>query len=467
MSHSEARLVAHPAETAGGAGVFSRFAIFAILCVSVGCASKRTTKLGIDVLRDDHFALLAGKRVGLVANPASVDSHRKPTALVLHEAKNVNLVALFGPEHGVFGDEYAGDKVTDKIDPTTGLRAFSLYGKTRKPTTQMLNEVDTFVLDLQDIGLRSFTYINTMKTLLLACAEADKELVILDRPNPLGGTRVEGGMVEDEKFRSGVSSLDVPYVHGLTMGELALLTRDQLAPKFRKLHVVKMSGWKRDMTWEETGLDWIPPSPHLPHVSSVAACAATGILGELYQISNGVGYTQPFEVVGSPETDGDDLARRMNGIWPGNDGVFFRPMRFKPFYATHAGKLCSGVQVHLDPRTAPSLVEINYRLVEALDGPELMRIAATPTTLPTFGDPGDDAPRETTRPTMMPTTSTKPATTKATTKSTRKAMFDKVTGSAEASEILARGGDLEPLFAKWRTESEAFKRKRAKYLLYR
>src|SRR5690606_2024574 len=142
---------------------------------------------------------------------------------------------------------------------------------------QMLSEVDAFVFDLQDIGVRSYTYINTMKTLLLSCAENDKELIILDRPNPLGGMRVEGGLVEDEKLRSGVSSLDVPYVHGMTMGELALITRDKLAPNFKKLHVVKMSGWKRDMTWEETRLDWIPPSPHLPHVSSVATCAATGI----------------------------------------------------------------------------------------------------------------------------------------------------------------------------------------------
>jgi uncharacterized protein YbbC (DUF1343 family) len=428
----------------------------------VGCASPQKTKLGIDVLRDEHFAILQGKRVGAIVNPASVDQNLKPTVLVLKDAPNVNLVALYGPEHGVWGDEYAGDKVDDKIDPQTGLRAYSLYGKNRKPTTQMLNEVDTFVFDLQDIGARSYTNINTMKNVLLACAESDKELVILDRPNPLGGERVEGGPVVSEKYRSGVSSLDVPYLHGMTMGELALMTRDKLVPKFKKLHVVKMSGWHRDMTWADTHLEWVPTSPHVPHVSTVAAYSATGILGELYQISNGVGYTQPFEIVGSPDIDGVALAEKMNKVWPNEPGVYFRAMRFKPFYATQVGKLCGGVQVHLDPHTAPSLVEINYRLIEAIDGPGLMKIAATPTTLPTFGDAGDAGPR-TTQP------ATTPAATRATTAptSTRKLSFDKVTGSDEAGNLLLKGEDLAPLFARWRAYCDSFKQERAKYLLYR
>lgn len=413
----------------------------ALFATALASAGPRVS-LGIDELAKDNFAALAGKRVGVIVNPASVNSSRKPTALVLHEAKNVNLVALFGPEHGVWGDEYAGDKVEDKVDPTTGLKAHSLYGKTRKPTKEMLDSVDVLVFDLQDIGSRSYTYISTMKNVLEACAEANKPLVILDRPNPLGGTRVEGGPVADEKFRSGVSALDVPYLHGMTMGELALMTRDQIAPNYQGLSVIKMDGWNRKMTWADTGLDWVMPSPHVPHVSSVAAYAATGIFGELYQASNGVGYTLPFEVVGSPKVDGVALAEKLNRIWPGEEGIFFRAMRFKPFYATNRGEVCGGVQVHIDPKSAPSLVEINYRIIEALGAKEMMAIANAPATRPSRDDGIAVRPEG------------------------RRAMFDKVSGSNDIGDALASGADLEPVFKKWRAYCEDFKQKRAKYLLY-
>lgn len=413
-----------------------------LLCIASVTHAAPKISLGIDQLAKDNFAPLVGKRVGLIVNPASVDSNRQPTALVLKNAKNVNLVALFGPEHGVWGDEYAGDKVEDKIDPVTGLKAFSLYGKTRKPTPEMLANVDVLVFDLQDIGSRSYTYISSMKAVMEACIEYDKTLVILDRPNPLGGTRVEGGPVTDEKYRSFVSYLDVPYLHGVTMGELALMTRDGLDPNYQKLHVVKMDGWKRDMTWAETGLDWVMPSPHVPHVSSVAAYAATGIFGELYQASNGVGYTLPFQVVGSPKMDGVELAEKLNRVWPNERGVYFRAMRFKPFYATNKGEVCGGVQVHLDPKTAPSLIEINYRIIEALGAKQMMAIANSPATRPSRDDGIAVRPEG------------------------RRAMFDKVSGGSEIGDALSNGEDLEPVFAKWRAYCEEFKQQRAKYLLY-
>lgn len=412
---------------------------------ALGCArTEAKSKLGIDVLREQNFAPIAGKRVGVVVNPASVDGNLQPTALVLKHAKNVQLVALFGPEHGVWGDEYAGAKVSDEPDRLTGVPAYSLYGKNRKPTPEMLADIDVMLFDLQDIGSRSYTYINTMKHVLLGCAEADKPLIILDRPNPLGGNRVEGTGV-DQGLESGVSSLDVPYLHGMTMGELALLTRDRLAPNYKKLTVIQMKGWQRDMMWQDTGLDWVPTSPHIPHVSSVAAYAATGTAGELYQFSNGVGYTLPFEVIGGPDIDGVELARKLNALWPGQRGLFFRPIRFKPFYSTNAGKLCGGVQVHIDPRTAPSLVEVSYRIVEALDAPGIMTIANQPATKPT----------------------TQPDTAYAVGASGRRNMFDKVTGEKEAGDRLLNRQDLSPMFGRWRDECEAFKRLRAPYLLYR
>jgi uncharacterized protein YbbC (DUF1343 family) len=411
--------------------------------LAIGCTRAAPVKLGIDVLRDQNFAPIAGKRVGVVVNPASVDGRLHATALVLKNARNVQLVALFGPEHGVWGDEYAGAKVGDEPDRLTGVPAFSLYGKHRKPTPEMLANVDVMVFDLQDIGSRSYTYINTMKHVLIGCAEADKPLIILDRPNPLGGHRVEGAGV-DAGLESGVSSLDVPYIHGMTMGELALLTRDRLVPEYRKLSVIQMTGWRRDMMWQETGLDWVPTSPHIPHVSSVAAYAATGTAGELYQFSNGVGYTLPFEVVGAPDIDGVALAEKLNAFWPGK-GLFFRPIRYKPFYSTHAGKLCGGVQVHIDPNAAPSLVEVSYRIIEALDAPAIMALANQPATKPT----------------------TQPDTAYAVGASGRRNMFDKVTGETEAGDRLLNRKDLAPMFARWKEESEAFKRLRAPYLLYR
>src|SRR5688572_20430786 len=237
-------------------------------------AKRAGVKFGIDVLRDEGFKSLAGKRVGLIASPSSVDENLTPTSHLLRDAKQVKLVAMFGPEHGIYGDEYAGDKVEDRKDPRTGIPIYSLYGKTRKPTPEMLTNVDVLVFDLQDIGARSYTNISTMKVAMEACAEQGKTFVVLDRANPLGGNRVEGPGLDERNFSSFVGIVDVPYVHGLTTGELAQLMRDRFVPKYDKLRVVRMTGWTRDMVWQDTGREWIPTSPHVPHVSSVAAYAA-------------------------------------------------------------------------------------------------------------------------------------------------------------------------------------------------
>jgi uncharacterized protein YbbC (DUF1343 family) len=396
---------------------------------SLTCTTARAqVKLGIDVLRDDGFKLLQGKRVGLVAHPASVDSRLTPTVDVLRGAKGVKLVALFGPEHGVWGDEAGGDKIADQTDPRTGLPAYSLYGATRKPTPEMLKQIDVLVFDLQDIGSRSYTFVNTMKVCLQACAENAIDFVVLDRPNPLGGERIEGpGLVKE--FESFIGMLYVPYVHGMTVGELAQLARDEIAPGFKKLHVVKMTGWTRDMTWDDTRLGWVPTSPHIPHVSTCAAYAATGILGELHVVSIGVGYTLPFEIVGSPDTNPDALAQTLNKqLAPtreGRPGLYFRPARFKPFYGMFEGRTCRGVQVHIDPKTAPTLVEVNYRLIAALGGAKVMKDGAK-----------------------------------------RHGSFDKASGSDEPRKWITQGKDLEPLFARWRAECEKFRSGRKKYLLY-
>ncbi len=217
---------------------------------------------GIDVLNKNGFELLQGKRVGLVTNPTGVDRHLRSTIDILNE--NVNLTALFGPEHGVRGDFSAGDHVSDQVDPQTGVPVYSLYGKNRKPSAEVLENVDVIVYDIQDIGARSYTYISTMGLVMEAAAEHGKEVLVLDRPNPLNGKRVEGPLVEDG-YHSFVSQYAIPYVYGLTCGELAIYLNSEgllNGGKRCKLQVVPMEGWSRNMTFDQTGLQWVPTSPY-------------------------------------------------------------------------------------------------------------------------------------------------------------------------------------------------------------
>ena len=217
-----------------------------------------------------EFPMLEGKRVGLITNPTGVDNRMRSTIDILHEAPNVNLVALYGPEHGVRGDVHAGDHVTDIKDATTGLPVYSLYGKTRKATPDMLKDVDVLVYDIQDIGCRSFTYISTMGLAMEAAAENGKEFIVLDRPNPVGGLKIEGNLVEDDCI-SFVSQFKIPYLYALTCGELALMLNGEKMLKDGEqcnLHIVKMKGWKRKMDYTQTGLQWVPSSPHIPHPHS-------------------------------------------------------------------------------------------------------------------------------------------------------------------------------------------------------
>jgi uncharacterized protein YbbC (DUF1343 family) len=418
-------------------------------CVPLPADSRSKSepfRLGIDVLKENGVEILKGKKVGLVAHPASVNSKLIPTVDVLRTLPEVELVALFGPEHGVYGNEYAGVKVAGGVDPRTGLTIHSLYGSSRKPSPEMLKGLDALVFDLQDIGARSYTYISTMKLCLQACAEADIAFVVLDRPNPLGGERIEGPMVE-KPFESFISLLNVPYVHGMTMGELARLVKEESHPHYDKLEVVKMSGWRRDMLWQDTRLSWVPTSPHIPYASTCASYAATGILGELGQVSVGVGYPQPFDLIGAPWIKGEALERTLNLYWgkarevypflssgspftvdpsPSPKGINFRTARFKPFYAIFKDQGCEGVQIYIDPRHAESIVEFNFRILWTLDAPKLIK-ASKPDKI---------------------------------------TMFHKACGTDAPRIWLEAGRPLEPLFAKWRASSEKFRESRARHLLY-
>ncbi|MFW9614128.1 MAG: exo-beta-N-acetylmuramidase NamZ domain-containing protein [Macellibacteroides fermentans] len=392
-------------------------------------AQKIRIQTGIEVLKNSNFKLLEGKRVGLITNPTGVDNQLKSTIDILHEAPNVNLVALFGPEHGVRGDVHAGDHVDNSSDPTTGLPVGSLYGKTRKATPDMLKGIDVLVYDIQDIGCRSFTYISTMGLAMEAAAENNIEFVVLDRPNPLGGLKVEGNLAEDG-YISFVSQFKIPYLYGLTCGELAqMLNEENMLAKQCKLTVVKMKGWKRKMDYTQTGLQWIPSSPHIPHAHSAFFYPVSGIVGELGYLSIGVGYTIPFQMFAADWIKAEEFASALNNLHL--PGIHFRPMHLKPFYSVGAGTQMQGVQVHLTDYQKANLSEIQFYVMQV--------IAQLYPDKAVFANANEK----------------------------RFDMFDKVSGSNQIRLLFAKNNRFEDIQAYWNKDVEAFKKLSKKYYLYK
>ena len=398
-----------------------------ILLIFTASISAATVQTGIEVLRADGFKLLEGKRVGLTTNPTGVDSNLKSTIDILWEAENVNLVALYGPEHGVRGNVHAGDVVDNEVDKKTGLKMYSLYGKTKKPNKEMMDEIDVMVYDIQDNGCRSYTYISTMGMLMEACIEHGKELIVLDRPNPLGGEKIEGCLVEDG-YISFVSQFKIPYLYGQTPGELALYLNATDYENKCKLIVVEMKGWKRDMTWDETGLEWIVASPHVPHGQSAVFYPVTGIFGEFGYISIGVGYTLPFEVVGAPWISADTLAEAMNALKL--PGLEFRPIYYKPYYSTFQGELCQGVQIHILDYEKARLSEVQFLVVQ-----ELMRLWPEKDWFQLCNQK-------------------------------RFGMFDKVCGTNKIREMFGKRYQWEDIREYWYKDVEAYREASSKYYLY-
>lgn len=404
---------------------------YIILCfIATFAVSLNAQKImtGIEVLKADNFKILEGKRVGLITNPTGVDNSLKSTIDILFEAPNVNLVALYGPEHGVRGDVHAGDKVDNSTDPSTGLPVYSLYGKTRKPTPEMLKDIDVLVYDIQDIGCRSFTYISTMGVAMEAAAENGIEFVVLDRPNPIGGEKVEGNLVEDG-YTSFVSQFKIPYVYGLTCGELAqMLIGENMLAKNCKLTVVPMKHWKRNMDYTQTGLQWIPSSPHIPHPHSAYFYPLSGIVGELPYLSIGVGYTIPFQMFAAQWIDAEKLAARMNAL--NLPGLKFRPMHLKPFYAFGKGEHLQGVQVHIMDYKTARLSEVQFYILQEL--------AAMYPDKPAFSEENK----------------------------ARFDMFDKVCGSDQIRKLFSKNYRFDDIKDYWYKDVEAFKELSRKYYLY-
>jgi uncharacterized protein YbbC (DUF1343 family) len=326
--------------------------IFVVLAsVLFAANTSGAVELGIDVLESNGYGLLKNKRVGLVTNQTGVDSRGVRTRVLLK--KNCNLVALYAPEHGLDGTQKAGRYVRTRRDPLTGLTVHSLYGPTRKPTPAMLRGIDTLVFDLQDIGCRSYTYISTMTKCMEAAAENHIEFVVLDRPNPLGGLRVEGPLVEPP-WISFVGQIPVPYVHGMTCGELARMINGKGWVGRCDLKVVPMRDWARNFTWNDTGLRWVPTSPNIPRWNSPLYYVATGLIGELHGPETGVGGARPFEILAARGVSAGSFTDYMNSQHLG--GISFSEYR--------SGSV-GGSSLHIDPAAAGNLTAVNiYALAE-------------------------------------------------------------------------------------------------------
>jgi uncharacterized protein YbbC (DUF1343 family) len=338
------------------------FLLLLLVLAPVFAARGATISLGIDELEKSNFAVLQGKRVGLITNPSGVDSKGRSAIQVLFHGHGFKLVKLFGPEHGIDGQTGAGDSVANSREPHTGLPVESLYGDTRRPTPRMLEGLDTLVFDVQDLGNRSYTFISTLGYVMDEAAKHHIEVIVLDRPNPLGGVRIEGPRLEP-----GVSSFvglyDIPYVYGLTPGELARWINAKYLKQPCQLTVVEMKGWTRSMVWEDTGLKWVPTSPNIPTIGAARGYTATGMLGEI-GIESGIGSAYPFQIVSGRGWNVSAIAHRFNALHIA--GV--RAVTYN--YSTNdrwGHTDYQGVLLHIDPRNAGNLTAISLQAIEILE----------------------------------------------------------------------------------------------------
>ncbi|MBE5968353.1 MAG: DUF1343 domain-containing protein [Lachnospiraceae bacterium] len=315
-------------------------------------------KLGIDQM-NQWLPVLEGKRVGLITNPTGVNQNLVSTIDVLKE--KVNLVRLYSPEHGVRGDIQAGEVVENYIDESTSLPVITLYGKNKKPTKEMLDDIDVLAMDIQDVGSRLYTYLYTMSYCMQGCAICGKTFVLFDRPNPIGGERVEGNIIK-EGFTSFVGLHPIPYRYGLTIGELAAFFNKEFNIQC-DLKVIPMEGWTRNMYYEDTKLAWILPSPNMPTVDTAVVYNST-CLFEGTNISEGRGTTKPFEFIGAPWLNAWKLSDTLNAL--NLEGVLFRPVFFTPTFSKHTGALCKGVQLHVTDRDRFLAVKTGLHLLEEI-----------------------------------------------------------------------------------------------------
>jgi uncharacterized protein YbbC (DUF1343 family) len=410
-----------------------------LLCAALGLAlllalgrpaRAATISLGIDELEKTHFAVLQGKRVGLVTNPSGADSKGHSAIDVLYHGTGFKLVKLFGPEHGIYGAVNAGESFGDTRDRLTGLHVYALYnspsGDHRHPTPAMFAGLDAIVYDVQDLGNRSYTFISTLGFVMDEAAKDGVEVIVLDRPNPLGGQRIEGPRLVpgDESF---VGLYDIPLVYGLTPGELAQWINAHYLARPCRLTVVRMAGWTRRMVWEDTGLRWIPTSPNIPSIGAARGYTATGFLGEI-GIETGIGGPLPFEVVSGRGWNTAELARRFNALQI--PGVRATPYRYRSQSDRWGSQTYEGVRLAMNPWSAGNLSAISLQAIEILEN-SVAGFSAF-----------------------------------ARTDSEQRQMFDKVTGDPSIRRQLIAGRPVRDMARSWNSGVIRWAQERLPYLLY-
>lgn len=386
-------------------------------------------KLGLEVFLESRVDLLEGARTGLIVNPASINSRFEHAADLFHQNPAIKLTALFGPQHGIRG-ETQDNMIEWRTfrDARTGLHAYSLYGETRKPTPDMLGDVDTIVFDIPDVGTRVYTFIYTMALAMEAARRHGKRFIVLDRPNPINGVQLEGNILETE-FASFVGMFPIPMRHGMTAGELALMFNREFGIGC-ELEVVRMEGWHRAMWFEDTRLPWVMPSPNMPAVDTATVFPGS-VMIEGTNISEGRGTTRPFEVIGAPYIDPNQLVAQLIG--ENLPGVVFRPLHFQPTFHKFAGETCGGIQIHVTDRD---------RFKPVITGVAI--ISSTRRLYPNefaWNQPPYEYVYD-------------------------KLPFDVINGSSRLREQIERGIRITDIEESWRAGLEEFGRRRSPYLLY-
>lgn len=372
---------------------------------------------------------LNGLQVGVLANPASIDHNFRHVVDVLGASRDFELTAIFGPQHGFRSDLQDNMIETPHAEDTRRkVPIFSLYSETREPTQEMLDLIDVLVIDIQDVGARIYTFIYTMANCLRAAARKGVPVIVCDRPNPIGGVAIEGPMLE-KNFESFVGQFPIPMRHGMTVAELARLFNEHHGIG-AALELVPMEGWSRGMYWDETGIPWIMPSPNMPTLDTAIVYPGT-VLFEGTMLSEGRGTTRPFELIGAPWLDGEELASHLNAI--GLDGVHFRPAIFEPTFQKHARATCGGVQIHVTDRQAFEPVKAGVALMRECYGLAPGRFQWRP---PPYEYEHDKMP------------------------------IDILAGSTALREQIAERVPLADIVASWSEGEAEFARLRAPYLLY-
>lgn len=333
-----------------------RFLFFFL--IHIFCCSA-TVLTGVDVLLEEQYASkLKNKRIAILTNHTGVNQKMRSTLEVIQEIGTVS--ALFSPEHGLKGQHYAWESVKHGKDQ--GIPIFSLHGETRRPKPEMLKDIDILIYDIQCTGVRAYTYPTTLFYAMEEAAKLGIEVIVLDRPNPINGLTVDGPMLE-EKWRSFIGYVNVPYCHGMTIGELAQFFNEEYEVGC-KLLVIPMKGWSRSMTYRDTGLAWIPPSPNVPEPDTPIFCPSTGILGELSILNIGIGFTLPFKVVGAPWINAKEFADQLNG--QKLPGVHFQPFHFRPFWGLYKGCDCEGVLIQVRDASIYKPLSVQFLLLGML-----------------------------------------------------------------------------------------------------